>query len=78
MATRLPKKEKLTPGNRSAVAISAEPGDNEGGRPVVSVMEYRTMLGDYKSTDEQILGRLRYLEALCRNVIRTELENYVD
>lgn len=40
----------------------------------VSVEEYRTLLGDESSTDEQIERRLRYIEALCRNVITLELE----
>ena len=44
---------------------------------VVSVAEYRKMLGDYKSTDERIVERLRYLEAFCRNIIKPELKTYV-
>lgn len=44
--------------------------------PVVSVEEYREMLADYTSTDQQIFDRLWYLESLCRNIIRDELKNY--
>ena len=40
----------------------------------ISIKEYRKIMSDETSTDEQILKRLNYLEALCRNVIRTELE----
>lgn len=35
------------------------------------------MLDDQTSSDEQITKRLEYLEALCRNVIRGEIESYV-
>ncbi len=33
-------------------------------------------MSDETSTDEQILKRLNYLEALCRNVIRSEIEAF--
>lgn len=38
-------------------------------------IKYREILNDYRSTEEQITKRLQYLEAFCRNVIRSELEN---
>lgn len=38
--------------------------------------EYRKITNDYISSEEQIKKRLEYLEALCRNVIRDELEKY--
>lgn len=44
---------------------------------LVSIGAYREMLADNVSTDEQILRRLRYLEALCRNVIKHELKTYI-
>lgn len=44
---------------------------------VISIRAYREMLADNVSTDEQILRRLRYLEALCRNVIKHELKTYI-
>lgn len=44
---------------------------------VVSIEEYREVLDDHESTDEQILRRLAYLEALCRNIARAEIETYV-
>jgi hypothetical protein len=31
---------------------------------------------DTESTDERIQGRIDYLEAFCRNIIRDELEKY--
>jgi hypothetical protein len=43
---------------------------------VVTIEEYRKMLKDYISTDEQIKKRLIYLEAFCRNVIKNEIEKY--
>lgn len=45
---------------------------------LVSVDEYREILDDYASTEEQIKKRLEFLEALCRNVAKSELENYVN
>ncbi len=33
-------------------------------------------MSDEESSDEQILKKLNYLEALCRNVIKAELENF--
>ena len=43
---------------------------------MVTIDEYRQILKDYKSTDEQIKKRLEYIEALCRNVIRQEIQNH--
>ena len=45
---------------------------------VVSVAEYRHIIGDESSTDEHILERLQYLEAFCRNIIKPELQKYYD
>ena len=42
----------------------------------ISIQEYRKIMSDETSTDEQILKRLNYLEALCRNVIRQELDKF--
>lgn len=42
----------------------------------ISIQEYRKIMSDKDSTDEQILKRLNYLEALCRNVIKRELEDF--
>lgn len=44
--------------------------------PIISIAEYRRILNDHESTDERIIERLDYLEALCRNVIRGELEQH--
>ena len=44
---------------------------------MVSVEEYREILMDRISSDEQIKKRLEYLEAFCRNIIQAELERYV-
>ena len=42
----------------------------------ISIAEYRKIMSDEESSDEQILKRLNYLEALCRNVIKSELEEF--
>lgn len=44
--------------------------------PVVSVDEYRKILNDYSSPKELIIKRIEYLEAFCRNMIKTELREY--
>ena len=52
-------------------------GVSETNGLVVSVAEYRKLLGDHQSTDERITERLRYLEAFCRNIIKPELKTHV-
>jgi hypothetical protein len=44
---------------------------------MVTIEEYRRILNDQTSSEEQIKKRLSYLEAFCRNVIKIELEKYV-
>lgn len=44
--------------------------------PVVTIEDYRTLMHDQVSSDQQILKRLRYLESLCKNVIREELSKF--
>lgn len=44
---------------------------------MISVDEYRKILNDRVSSDEQIVKRLKFLEALCRNLIKGEIEIYV-
>ncbi len=47
----------------------------ESKETVVSVSEYRKLTGDYTGKEEGILERLQFLEALCRNIIKNELQN---
>ena len=47
---------------------------SEGSNTLVSVSEYRQLLGDNTSTDKHITERLQYLEAFCRNIIKPELQ----
>ncbi len=49
----------------------------KNGKTIVSVAEYRQLLGDTVSTDKQIMARLLYLEAFCLNIIKPELKIYV-
>lgn len=46
------------------------------GETLVSIAEYRSILGDRTSKDEDIARRLRYLEGLCHNIIKLELQSY--
>ncbi len=47
------------------------------GDPIIPIAEYRKILDDIETPDEKIVERLQYLESLCRNIIRIELEKYV-
>lgn len=46
--------------------------------PLLTTEEYRKILGDNASTDEQIKRRIQFLEAFCRNIIKLELKGYTD
>ena len=73
--------KRNTKGNENPLVRVAIDGDSRNdvvGHTVVTISEYRKLLKDTTSTDKQITDRLRYLESLCRNVIREELQNYVD
>ena len=48
----------------------------ENGETLVSVAEYRKLLAHNTSTDKQITARLQYLEAFCKNIIKSELQKY--
>ena len=43
----------------------------------MKIKEYRKLLKDDVSSDEQVQKRLDYLEALCRNVIKIELQKHL-
>jgi hypothetical protein len=44
----------------------------------VSLQEYRELLRDTVSSDEQINQRIEHLEKLCREIIRKELKSHVE
>jgi len=46
----------------------------KGSNTVVSVEEYRKLLGDFTSSDERVEERLQYLESFVRNIIKPELQ----
>lgn len=41
----------------------------------ISIKEYRKLMNDDISSDDQIRKRIQYLEAFCRNIIQIELKN---
>ena len=43
---------------------------------IISTEEYRDILNDMTSSEEQIANRVEYITALCRNIIRLEFEYY--
>jgi hypothetical protein len=47
-------------------------------KEALSLEEYRKIMKDDESTDEQIQARLDYLNAFLRNVIRAELDKHVE
>ncbi len=51
-------------------------GLDEDKKLSVTIEEYRKILGDYKSPDNKVIKRIQYLEALCKNIIQSELQNY--
>jgi len=63
----------------SGEVSSACPPQRDSGEtgPIIPIAEYRRLLKDDTSTDEQILNRLEYLESFCRNIIRNEIKTYV-
>lgn len=42
-------------------------------KSIVSVKEYRKILGDYTTPDHVVIKRIEYIEALSRNVVRGEI-----
>lgn len=74
--THIPKQGQSATGAFFAIDYGAESQQDGGEKTAVSVAEYREMLLDDVSTDEQIIKRLQYLGALCRNVIKSELQTY--
>lgn len=45
---------------------------------LVSINEYRLLLNDSRSSDQQIQTRIEYLESLFRNIIKNEIKTYVE
>lgn len=39
----------------------------------ISIEEYRKVLNDYKTPNNIIEKRIKYLESFCRNIIKIEL-----
>ena len=44
---------------------------------MVSVDDYRRLVNDHSSTDQEIQAKLNYLINLFRNIIRNDKEKYV-
>ena len=45
-------------------------------KAIISIEEYRKIVSDRKTVDKAVAERLKYLEALCRNIIKSEITNY--
>ncbi len=44
---------------------------------IISISEYRKLLDDNTSSDEEINKKVTYLEAFCRNIVRQDLEKFL-
>lgn len=62
----------------SVIDYELESQQNDERVAIISVDRYREILADYVSTDKQIVKRLQYLEALCRNTIKNEIKSYAE
>lgn len=51
-------------------------GYKENSPTLLTVERYRQLTGDGVSTEEQVVRRLQYLDSLCRNIIKVEIQNY--
>lgn len=60
--------ETLNPENKNSY--------NDGSNSIITIQEYRNLIGDNSTSNEQVKRRIEYLEALCRNIIRSEIDNY--
>lgn len=45
---------------------------------IPTIAEYRQLMNDNESTDQQIAKRLEFLENLCRTIITLELKNVIN
>ena len=41
------------------------------------IEKYREVLNDHETSDAKVMERLKYMEAVCRNIISMELQKYV-
>ena len=57
--------------------ISPLDGVKQNKKDIMTIQEYRTLLNDNISTEEQITKRLNYLEGFFRKRIRDGLQEYV-
>gem|GEM_PF-2114187 len=44
---------------------------------MITVEEYRSILNDNKSSEEVIQKRIEYITAICKNIAKDEISNYV-
>jgi hypothetical protein len=44
--------------------------------PVIPIVRYRKLMGDYVSTDARVVERLKYIEQFCQIIIQSELNKY--
>lgn len=43
---------------------------------MVTIEEYRKILNDYKSSEEQIEAKINFITKICQNIIRDEINAY--
>ncbi|MBP9760516.1 MAG: hypothetical protein KBD24_04120 [Candidatus Pacebacteria bacterium] len=52
--------------------------DSKAEHDVVSTAEYRRLTGDILTPDDLVARRLRFLERLCRSIIRSTLQEHAN
>jgi len=71
--------EEIKEINREFVAeTNALALTNESNLDIISISEYREILGDDFSSEESIRKNLKYLESLTRNIIKQEIEKVIE
>lgn len=51
-------------------------GYEQKGPTLLTVERYRQLTGDTISPEEQVIRRLQFLDSLCRNIIKDEIQKY--
>ncbi|MFA5996950.1 MAG: hypothetical protein WC791_00515 [Candidatus Paceibacterota bacterium] len=70
-------KQEISLERFSSVDYKTNSEQNREATTIVGIQKYRELLSDDVSSDEQIIKRLQYIEALCRNVVRNELHSFI-
>ncbi len=51
-------------------------GFKEKSRTLLTIERYRKLTGDVLSSEDKVIQRLQFLDSLCRNFIKDEIQKY--